>query len=213
MPTVHIVRQGECFTGIASQYGFRDYRQLYDSADNQALRKRRPNPNVLRPGDRIVVPDVRQQTVNGGTDQIHRFVVRRPLKELRIVLKDHSGQTLASRSYSLSWGTVKRSGTTDGDGLLRERIPIGVLNAELDLGERVVALRLGHLIPVDPEVNDCSGVQARLSNLGYDVGPIDGQVGPRTRAAIAVFQADHDLTIDGEADATTQSSLRNAHGC
>lgn len=50
------------------------------------------------------------------------------------------------------------------------------------------------LPPIDPNVPDLStleGVQAALVKLGYDPGPVDGEDGPQTRAAIQKFQIDH----------------------
>ena len=41
-----------------------------------------------------------------------------------------------------------------------------------------------------------SGTQSGLRELGYDPGPIDGILGPRTRAAIRAYQKDHRLAVD-----------------
>lgn len=41
-------------------------------------------------------------------------------------------------------------------------------------------------------------VQKRLSELGYEAGPIDGILGPRTRAAIKAFQRAKGLGQDGK---------------
>jgi peptidoglycan hydrolase-like protein with peptidoglycan-binding domain len=40
-------------------------------------------------------------------------------------------------------------------------------------------------------------VQAGLTQLGYDPGPIDGAMGPKTKYAIERYQRDHRLTVDG----------------
>lgn len=40
-------------------------------------------------------------------------------------------------------------------------------------------------------------VQTALATRGYDVGPVDGIVGPRTGAAIRAFQSDQGLAPDG----------------
>lgn len=42
-----------------------------------------------------------------------------------------------------------------------------------------------------------AGMQAALKHVGYDPGPIDGIVGPRTVAAVAAFQAAERLYQDG----------------
>jgi hypothetical protein len=39
--------------------------------------------------------------------------------------------------------------------------------------------------------------QAGLSELGYEIGPRDGQMGPKTREAIKQFQRDHGLAVTG----------------
>ncbi len=40
-------------------------------------------------------------------------------------------------------------------------------------------------------------VQAGLSRLGYNPGPVDGVMGPRTETAIRTYQRDHGLVVDG----------------
>lgn len=42
--------------------------------------------------------------------------------------------------------------------------------------------------------------QKRLADLGYNPGPIDGDLGPRTIAAVKSFQRDIDIPIDGRID-------------
>ncbi len=51
------------------------------------------------------------------------------------------------------------------------------------------------------------GIQAALERLGYEPGPIDGVVGPKTRFAIRAFQADNALTTDGIAGPLTRAVL------
>lgn len=41
-------------------------------------------------------------------------------------------------------------------------------------------------------------IQAGLTRLGFDPGPVDGRMGPRTRAAIRAYQQQHGLPVDGE---------------
>jgi len=40
-------------------------------------------------------------------------------------------------------------------------------------------------------------IQRQLNGLGYNSGPADGKIGPRTRAAIEAYQREHNLRIDG----------------
>jgi putative peptidoglycan binding protein len=52
-----------------------------------------------------------------------------------------------------------------------------------------------------------ANVQAQLYNEGYYDGPIDGILGPDTRAAIADYQADHGLAVTASIDEPTVASL------
>lgn len=55
-----------------------------------------------------------------------------------------------------------------------------------------------------------AAAQRALAALGYDPGPADGQIGPRTQAAIALFQRERGLAETGVLDGTTLSALRAA---
>ena len=50
-------------------------------------------------------------------------------------------------------------------------------------------------------------VQKSLNDKGYDVGPADGVLGPRTRAGIRQYQASEKLTVSGRLDADTAGKL------
>jgi hypothetical protein len=52
-----------------------------------------------------------------------------------------------------------------------------------------------------------ASVQTQLFNEGYYDGPIDGILGPDTRAAIADYQADHGLAVTAAIDEPTVESL------
>lgn len=41
-------------------------------------------------------------------------------------------------------------------------------------------------------------IQAGLGKLGYDPGPADGKIGPKTRAAIRQYQERNKLLVDGQ---------------
>lgn len=215
MPTTYVVRQGDCWSKIARQFGFPDYKLLYDDPANAELKAKRPNPNVLRPGDRIQIPDRTPKTVDLGSGRKHTLRVKSVRKALRLKLVAHDGEPLAGESYELDLGDGSpRTGATDGDGKLEELVPAQTSSATLTVGDRVLRLRLGHLNPIaEAKEDDFSGVQGRLKNLGYDPGPADGKYGPRTRAALAIFQSDEGLDPTGEADDATLGKLVEAHGC
>jgi uncharacterized protein (TIGR02594 family) len=69
--------------------------------------------------------------------------------------------------------------------------------------------RVGNVAPrVEMSVQD---VQRRLKSLGYhEVGQIDGQIGPRTRAAILAFRQDNDLALAPIIDVALTEALKAA---
>lgn len=50
-------------------------------------------------------------------------------------------------------------------------------------------------------------VQSMLSTKGYDVGKLDGVMGPRTEAAIKQFQKDRGLKVDGKVGPKTRAAM------
>lgn len=54
---------------------------------------------------------------------------------------------------------------------------------------------------------DSEKVQEKLSSLGYYKGNIDGDLGPISQAAIARYQQDNGLTVDGIAGKNTKAKL------
>ena len=51
-------------------------------------------------------------------------------------------------------------------------------------------------------------VQQHLQAMGYEPGPSDGVMGPRTSDALTAFQMDSGMTVSGQLDETTQNALR-----
>jgi peptidoglycan hydrolase-like protein with peptidoglycan-binding domain len=60
-------------------------------------------------------------------------------------------------------------------------------------------------VKVTPEV--VREAQIKLNAMGYDPGPAEGILGPRTRGAIQKFQADKELKVTGRLDQTTLEKL------
>ncbi|WP_426415637.1 peptidoglycan-binding protein [Aestuariirhabdus sp. LZHN29] len=54
-------------------------------------------------------------------------------------------------------------------------------------------------------------VQQRLTEKGYQPGPIDGVMGAKTRAALATFQQDAGVASHGEIDEITLNQLRDLY--
>lgn len=50
-------------------------------------------------------------------------------------------------------------------------------------------------------------VQERLHELGFDAGPVNGDFGAKTQAALAQFQLARDLPVSGMLDDRTRAEL------
>ncbi|KLU59185.1 spore cortex-lytic enzyme precursor [Peptococcaceae bacterium CEB3] len=60
--------------------------------------------------------------------------------------------------------------------------------------------------------SDVREMQAKLIQLGYPVGPLDGKFGSRTENAVRKFQQDHGLKVDGIAGPKTIGELSHLTG-
>lgn len=215
MAKVHTVSQGECLSRIAQQHGFANWRTIYEHPLNADFRTKRSNPNLIYPGDQIVIPDKGAGRAELATAQTHRFRLRRGTQVLRIVVRDADGRSMTSVPYEMTIAGVRRTGTTRGDGLIEETVPSDADDGTLRVANFEWPLLLSHLNPVTNAPDDgATGIQARLRNLGCDPGEIDGIIGPRTRAAISAFQRKHPpLAVDGICGPKTLTKLIEEHGC
>jgi len=51
-------------------------------------------------------------------------------------------------------------------------------------------------------------IQNALHNAGFDIGSIDGKLGPKTKKAIQDFQKENNLTVDGIVGNKTWTALK-----
>jgi N-acetylmuramoyl-L-alanine amidase len=213
MPTTHIVKQGECLSKIARRYGFLDYKKVYEHPDNSELRKKRPNPHLLFPGDQIVIPDPEPKTASISHGRFHRFTLKVPQRHVRLALKDGAGEALAGKSYTLVLDDrEERQGTTDGGGFLEEKVPFTVNKLELECEGLSWELDVGSLNPLEDTPDEgISGAEARLINLGYALEPT-GKMNIELRSAIRAFQHRNELEVTGRLDAKTIQKLKEQHG-
>lgn len=216
MPIQHTVAPGEDLFVIARRFGFRDHRTIYDDPANAELRRQRPNPGILHPGDLLVIPDRQPRVEEGATDRRHSFRTIGARRWLRLRLLGPFGKPLADRAYTLEVDgrVLSEERRTDEDGQLSEAIPLDATTGKVTVGDLFWHLDIGDLNPLfDAPDGGVSGAQARLRNLGFDPGPIDGLLGPRTAGALRRFQDDQGMAVTGRLDDATKSALLRAHGC
>jgi len=208
MPIDHRVREGETVASIAAQHGLAP-ETVWDDPANADLKKQRGDPNILSPGDVVVVPDKQAKEESGATEQRHRFRTHRGTVTLRLVLHDAGGEPLADRACTLVVGGRSCALTSDADGVIEQVVAAGEQDGKLLVGEQVLPLKIGHLDPIDEH----AGRRERLNNLGYRAGQGDDADDLLFRSAVEEFQCDHDLPVDGVVDPDTQGKLQEIHGC
>jgi hypothetical protein len=206
---VHVIKQGECLSSISLQYGL-NWKTIWRDPNNAQLKQRRKNPNVLLPGDAVFIPDKSPRVEKGATEKRHQF--KRLGVPAKARLKFMSwDQPRANERYVLTIDGHIFSGTTDEDGQIRLTIPpdaqTGLLAFEND-GQQI-RIHFGHIDPVE----EITGVQHRLRNLGFKCNDRDGELGPETRSAIREFQKKYRIAESGEADEATRRRLIETHGC
>lgn len=206
----YVVKQGDCLASIAKKFGFPDWRVIYNHPQNASFKKKRPNPNIIHPGDALFIPDASEKTEDCATAQKHSFVLTRQRVMLRLVMKDQQGTALADKKYILVVDGTRFDGQTEASGLIEHEIPADASEGTLELRPQdddkhyfKWKLRLGALDPIE----ELSGVQARLTNLGFFSGQVDGLMGPKTRTAIEAFQKAHGLQQTGSVGPKTRELL------
>ena len=219
MPTVHIVKQGEYISGIANAYGFSSYKKIWDDPQNAQLKLQRKNPNILFPGDRLVIPDKEERVEARATDARHRFQTVGDRLMLQLTIRTNDNEPVAHSDYTLEVEAETDRKQTDGNGSLEKTIKPGAQTGRLllksdDFGlDLKVTLAIGHLDPIET----VTGQIARLNNLGYDAGDVQEPESDadrlRFRSAVEEFQCNEKLRVDGVCGPKTQEKLKAVHGC
>lgn len=204
------VEAGDCFHSLAEAHGF-TWETLWNLPENEALKRAGRTPHVLHPGDRVFIPEPRPKEVDGQAEVRHHFKRLGIPNKLRLQVRD-GGQPLKHLGFEVDFGGEVQRGTSDGEGVVEVVIPAGARAGRLKMGtgakQKTYDLDLGGLDPVA----SVTGVQARLNNLGYDAGEVDGHLGPNTRDALRRFQFHQQLKETGEPDAETIAKLTALHG-
>ena len=115
----HTVKQGECLSSIAAKYGFGDWKALYDHPSNASLKKKRPNPHLLFPGDVVAIPEKKKKQASIQTGQSLKLSVNVPTRALQITLRGGDGKPMKNSDWALETEDLFLAGKTDGDGVLK----------------------------------------------------------------------------------------------
>jgi hypothetical protein len=224
--TQHQVLQGESVESIAFEAGLLPDTVWNDPA-NADLKTARKSLHVLLPGDSLYVPDITMKTVPCATGRKYTFKRKAVPSKLTVRFLTE-GKPWAGKAYTFTVDGTPRQGTTDGDGWLKETVLPSAQSAVVTFADPLPAdpdapppsasdpdpapITYNLLLrSLDPS-SEVTGVQGRLSNLGYWPGDIDGFLGPRTVAALGAFQKDNGLEPTGQIDDATKGKLAGFAG-
>ena len=202
----------EWIGSIAAKNGHDSWRELFDDRKNSSLKSKRSDPNLLVTGDRVFITPVKPKDETGGTETTHVFGLKRDkdLFQIRLVDADMYLNAFGPIPYVLEIGMYKKIGNISASGQVLE-IPLGMAEetGRLELAGRVFRLQIGALEPYDR----VAGLQARITNLGFDPGPIDNLPGPKTERGIKDFQAHYGGPVDGKHNSATMKKAKSLYGC
>ena len=214
MPKVHVVEQGEHLSDIAARHGFSSFRVIWDHPENAELKKKRKNPNILFPGDRLFIPDKELREEARPVDQLHRFEAVREELQLRVKVLDLTDKPEGGPCFLVAGGVPNPM--AENDNVFEDFIQSDVKEARMEFPESrprlKVSLSPGRLDPVET----ASGQRERLNNLGYFAGYTEGNA-EQFQFAVEEFQCDHQKELGlkkptGVCDAKTQALLEKVHG-
>lgn len=230
MPTYYKVEQGDYLSKIARKYGFTDYKTIWNDPHNGQLKQKRESPNVLFPGDVLVIPDKADKQLGKQTTQTHVFAIPSATVLLQIVLKDLDFKPLPNIDYILNFNAKTVAASADASGMLQATVDISKSHAgtlTLRNPKQAINVEAGVLIGNLNPAAMPSGQVARLNNLGYFAGKLTAgdamdqkiDIEPREMArfksAVEEFQCDHmgPGSVDGVCGPLTQKKLKEVYGC
>jgi N-acetylmuramoyl-L-alanine amidase len=213
----HGVEQGERLPSIARAHGFRRWETVWDFVGNAALRELRGTAHILLPEDEVSIPSKleRQAEVPGGAAE---YVVRCACEVLRVRF---AGVKPTQRNEVTFKATPDVGASVEGplpkSRRLEIELPPGTTTVHVELfrqrkddGKPFAAydFAVGALDPSETT----SGIKARLQNLGFYRGPLDGNLDDGTRTAIAHFRWAQLRDRKDAVDADFLAALKSTHG-
>jgi len=218
MSKKHTVLQGESVSMIAKRYGFPSWQSLYDHPDNQEIKKLRPDPDLIFPGDEIVIPDRIKAIFKAKLNEKQTFRSKAKKSVIKLKIGAIGGKIWADRKVELQVDGQIIEAKTDDQGIAQFKLPKrhsqkAILNIytvkETSKPSYSVEVKLGHLDPI----TELTGQQARLSALGFDCGLLSPKTNKRYEKAVEDYQQAMGLKVDGICGPETQKSLEKEYGC
>jgi len=203
------VKKGECLSLIAARYGMH-WKTIWNHPENDALKNKTRNPNILDVGQFIFVPDHETKKYTIHTDNIHKFVKLGAKTKVKFKLMRHFKERKALDFLITTDCKEKITGTTDSDGFVNisvhPKCRALVLEIKDDWGIEKYEIKLNALTLYEQD----NGKKQRLDNLSGT-----NEMKLREKASfdksIAVFQYLNDMELTGNMDKTTEDKLFKTH--
>lgn len=204
----YVVQQGDTLTKLSSMRSF-IAGEVWEDEKNADLRKRRPDMDVLAPGDVIYLPDPQKSWLPIAKGATNRYVATVPKVTVHVVLQDEDGKPLSDTPCVIRGLGDPIARRTEADGGLSIEVPVLAREIAVELPDRglVYPVRVGDLDPIEER----SGVAMRLVHLGYLPG-LDAGDPAAVERAIAAFQSAQGIEPTGALDDATRAALETAHG-
>ena len=122
MPIDHIVQPGEHLVQIARKHGFTNTDAIWNAPENAQLKKERENPNVLNPGDKLVIPDKEFKELDKATGKRHTFELRDQRLMLRVALHGLRNVPLSGHEGTMVVESDSKDFKTEDDGMIERDI-------------------------------------------------------------------------------------------
>jgi hypothetical protein len=207
----YTAKEGETLADIAlRECGIVNLDPIVKDDKNKGLFATRPDL-ILHADDTLVLPERESgsKTEKLEPDVINEFETDRPDANFVLTLLDRARKPRAGLSYKLLLDDGREiAGQTTGDGKIEAGIPYGETTLTLVVGKASRTLLISGL----KSGFSVEGIQARLNNLGYEAGLVDGNAGDATAAAIRRFEKDNQLKETGEVNEALWNKLREVYG-
>lgn len=132
----------------------------------------------------------------------------RAYKTLDLGVEDYL--TLIRKRFDKSWVAVLAGSPADFCHLLRVQRYYTADEASYTAAVVSIYNEYSRLLPtggLGVDLGTTRGIQEALRTLGYDPGPVNGQLGAKLTAAIKAFQLAHRLSVDGIVGPITRGAL------
>src|SRR5262245_9870010 len=138
----YVIKQGDYLTKLAHTLGFAAD-EVWNDGKNAALQQSRKNPNMLRAGDVLYIPDTPRKKLALTKETENQYVAKVPRVKVSVVLMEDD-EPLKDLKYTLEGlGDDETEHTTDGEGRVTFEAPVSVREVVVHLIEKDLRIRVG----------------------------------------------------------------------